>query len=397
MSQSSINLISVLLIGLFLAPLAAGAVRPPTRARFFASMTTAVGLVVFALAAALAVWITDTVFDPNVDNIVTSVFRAVPGLDVSADTSDILAYALLLLILTVIFSGVLHLLAQPLIHRVLAPLAKRMAWLLGASHAVARRTVGALWHLPRAAWFVLAFSLLLHGYALLTVNSSLGGYIKASRAYQLVNDVAVEPIMTSGAARRIPDFISATIESTVDCLSTEGRQLLIKVYINGMTVDDAVLSCPDIDNTAIDLVDAETDDYIKAEIIYDWLVENIAYDTDKAAQLQIDAFATDSGAVPAFGERTGVCFDIACLFVAMCRAVDVPVRLITGLGFNGADWLDHSWNEIYDDKTDRWVNVDATFGAPGSDCFDNSDFTDNHSAAEIQGEWPEPDSYLFAG
>ncbi len=46
----------------------------------------------------------------------------------------------------------------------------------------------------------------------------------------------------------------------MECLSPEGRKLLIKVYINGATVEDAVKSDPDIDNTAIDLVDTENAD-----------------------------------------------------------------------------------------------------------------------------------------
>jgi transglutaminase-like putative cysteine protease len=124
-----------------------------------------------------------------------------------------------------------------------------------------------------------------------------------------------------------------------------------------------------------------------AKILYYWVACNISYDHAKAEQIETDAFATDSGAVPAFSEKTGVCFDKACLYVAMCRAVGVKVRLITGHAYNGSDWLDHSWNQIYDDRDSQWVNVDPTFGSRNSSYFDKDDFFSDHADSEIQGEW----------
>jgi transglutaminase-like putative cysteine protease len=72
----------------------------------------------------------------------------------------------------------------------------------------------------------------------------------------------------------------------------------------------------------------------------------------------------------------------------MCRAVDVRVRFITGLGFTGSAWGDHAWNQIYDPKYDGWVNVDTTFGSSGINYFGRTGFELDHKNAVVQGEWP---------
>jgi transglutaminase-like putative cysteine protease len=94
----------------------------------------------------------------------------------------------------------------------------------------------------------------------------------------------------------------------------------------------------------------------------------------------------NSGAVEAFNTRTGVCFDYASLYTAMCRAVGLKVRLLTGLGYDGLSWGDHAWNQVYIPEEDRWVNVDATFGTI-TNYFDKPDFHADHRDATVQGEW----------
>jgi transglutaminase-like putative cysteine protease len=68
----------------------------------------------------------------------------------------------------------------------------------------------------------------------------------------------------------------------------------------------------------------------------------------------------------------------------------VPVRLLTGEAYNGTSWESHSWNQVCDEESGVWVNVDATFGKPGQDYFDRDGFEEDHKDATIQGEWPEP-------
>jgi hypothetical protein len=383
----SINWISVFIIVLFLMPLAAGALKPLTDSRIAAAFRTGLGAAAFILSAVLAVLVTEAVFNTGVDAGIGAMLRQLPILREAAAGEDILAYLVVLLLLLIIINGLLHLLMLPLMKKLVIPLSLTLGRYLGRMRRVPYRLVSALWQLPRSVWLVLLISLIFNMYLTLSGNGPLRSYISDSGAYRLIDAGAVGPIVDSQAARAIPTFIDSAVNRTVESLSPEGRKLLIRVYINGSTVEEAVSSTPDIDNTAIDLVDTEADDYKKAEILYHWICAQISYDRDKADAITVDAFSVTSGAATAYTQRTGVCFDKACLFVSMCRAVDVPVRLMTGEGFNGTAWEDHSWNQIYDAKTDRWVNVDTTFGANGGDYFDRTGFWNDHRGAEIQGEW----------
>ncbi len=70
----------------------------------------------------------------------------------------------------------------------------------------------------------------------------------------------------------------------------------------------------------------------------------------------------------------------------MCRANNIKVRLVTGDGFNGANWVSHAWNQVYISDLNQWINVDTTF-AKGGNYFNNKMFDLDHKNANIIGEW----------
>jgi hypothetical protein len=382
-----INLISVFFVLVFLLPIVVGVFRPLTASRIYSSINTTLSVLIVILSLAAAIGFSEYLFSNGGDNPVAGLFKNIPVVWYSIVSQDILVYFLIALILLIGVNSLLQLLLIPLNKKVLFPLSVRLGSFIGSMHKVVGRTLSGLWRLPKSVLLVLVFVLLFNFYSLVSKNSALDSYINSSQTYRLLEEKAVGPIISSQAAQQIPAFINNTVDKAVDCLSPEGRKLLIKVYINGVTVDEAVQSSPDIDNIAIDLVDTETDRYEMAELLYGWVADNIIYDSEKALSLETDAFAAPAGAVPAFSEKKGVCFDKACLYVAMCRAVGVRVRLVTGHAFNGADWLDHSWNQIYDDRQARWVNVDPTFGSRDRSYFDSIGFSQDHKDDEIQGEW----------
>lgn len=388
-----INLISVFLIGVFILPLVCGMFRPLTGARIFHSFNATVSALVVILSAILSVSFTNFLFSNNGDNALANLFKNIEVIRYSLLTQDVFVYAMIFLVVLIGLIGLFQLLLIPLNKKVFVPLSEKLGEVIASTGRGLRYLAGGLWQFPKSVWLVLVFALLFNFYAVLSSNAALGEYINASSAYKLVDDHAIQPLISSDTVKQIPVFINNTVDKAVECLSPEGRRLLIKVYINGVTVEEGVQSSPDIDNVAIDLVGTENNRYEMAEILYEWVANNISYDHDKAEIITDDAFGTVSGAVPAFTEGAGVCFDKACLYVAMCRAVGVGVRLVTGEGFNGSEWLDHSWNEIYDDAAGRWVNVDTTFGGPNSDYFDNGNFALNHRNTEIHGEWPSFISY----
>lgn len=104
--------------------------------------------------------------------------------------------------------------------------------------------------------------------------------------------------------------------------------------------------------------------------IYNYVIENIEYDYDKAATVQ-------SGYLPDVDEtlnsKKGICFDYAALMTAMLRSQGIPTKL--EIGYSGDVY--HAWINVYLEETgwiDRiiefdgksWSLMDPTFAASNS-------------------------------
>ena len=119
--------------------------------------------------------------------------------------------------------------------------------------------------------------------------------------------------------------------------------------------------------------------------IYDWIVDNIAYDEGKAAEL-----ADATGYLPSpdacISDGSGICFDYASLAAAMLRSQGIPCKIITG--YVSPDNIYHAWNMVYIDgtwvdaridiKQNTWTRIDTTFAAGSGSSYvgDGTTYTD---------------------
>jgi hypothetical protein len=82
--------------------------------------------------------------------------------------------------------------------------------------------------------------------------------------------------------------------------------------------------------------------------VYNYIIEHITYDYDKAATVE-------SGYLPDVDEiyqsNTGICFDYAAVMATMLRSQGIPTRL--EVGYKGEVY--HAWVSIYTEET-GWVN-----------------------------------------
>ena len=158
------------------------------------------------------------------------------------------------------------------------------------------------------------------------------------------------------------------------------------VIYNGTTVEDGIRSNSIIEKKAKKVTESATNDREKARDIYVWIGSNIEYDNNKAEKvLNSNDETVESGAIYAFRDRSGICFDYACLYVAMARSVDLKVRLVIGEAYDGSKYVSHAWNQVYLSDEKKWINVDTTF-YNGGNYFDSEKF-DKHINKEIIGEW----------
>jgi hypothetical protein len=161
----------------------------------------------------------------------------------------------------------------------------------------------------------------------------------------------------------------------------------ITIY-NGITIDEGIKSNKNINNKATQLIKSAKSDRERAKILYTWIGSNIKYDDDKAKKIlnsNNERDMPESGAICAFEKKSGICFDKACLYVAMSRAINLNVRLIGGQVFDGNKYGGHAWNQVYLKDENIWINVDTTFYESGN--YFDSNLFDKHREEDIAGEW----------
>lgn len=252
-----------------------------------------------------------------------------------------------------------------------------------------RRFLGATFQIPRAICYVILLTFLLNFLSIMNIKTNINTYLADSKYYNYICKAVVIPINSSKVAKKLPSIVNNSFKIVIkndSSLEVKKSNAKTIVYYNGITLEEGIKSNGDIDNFAKELVQGRSTDREKAEVIYKWVGKNIKYDNEKAEKVFKNIYDIKSGAIPTYYSKKGICFDYSCLYVAMCRANNIKVRLVTGRGFNGVSWVGHAWNQVYLKEAGEWVNVDTTF-AKGGNYFDSSRFSIDHADNNIAGEW----------
>lgn len=107
-------------------------------------------------------------------------------------------------------------------------------------------------------------------------------------------------------------------------------------------------------NKARQLTQGVENDQQKAEIIYNYVVNNYTYDFQKAKTVS-SGYIVNIESI--FNSKVGICSDFAVLYAGMLRSVDVPAKFVTGNSENIEGY--HGWNEIY--VNGEWQVVDTSY------------------------------------
>ena len=120
---------------------------------------------------------------------------------------------------------------------------------------------------------------------------------------------------------------------------------------------------------AKELVKPEMKVLDKVGVVYNFVVGNLVYDTQKAATVK-------SGYLPVvdtvLAEKKGICFDYAALMASMLRSQGVPCKLV--VGYAGTAY--HAWISVWSAETGwvdgaimfdgkNWQRMDPTFASSG--------------------------------
>lgn len=107
-----------------------------------------------------------------------------------------------------------------------------------------------------------------------------------------------------------------------------------------------------INSLAIECVKDDTNDLQRIKDIYEYVVNYLTYDDEKAIESQQRYILPDLENL--LTKKQGICFDYASMMCAMLRINHIPARLICG----DTDVEYHAWVEVYLNG-EGWINPDV--------------------------------------
>ncbi|WP_312354329.1 transglutaminase-like domain-containing protein [Aminipila sp.] len=393
-----INGISILMLGIFFMPLMIGLLSPISGNKIHHSLQSALNSFNVIIATVLAFYLVRALFSGAENSFFAPVLQLITPMKdfILRYNHDIAAYIIALFVILAILLWFLEIITIPLYKYAIVPSVKKLSSVFDSLSRRRQQLLSILWQLPKSICMLLIFSLLLNFYSTFVNNPAANEYINDSATYQLMNKAVIKPMLNTNIAKNLPVLFNDSFKKAAEDLTPANNEngenpnywkVTVIKYFNGVTLDEAIKSSPEIDAAAKKIVGSETNDIKKARLLYEWVSKNIQYDDAKAQIIVRDPSHVNSGSIVTFAEREGICFDYSCLYISMCRSVGLKVRFVTGLAYNGSAWGDHAWNQIYSSDENRWINVDTTFGNSGYNYFDNSNFAENHKYDVIQGEW----------
>lgn len=390
--MQGINPVTLLIFLLFLYPIGVGFLIKFSSHGLKEDVEEANKNVSFVIAILTGVFLGRKIFILHDQGIFKNIYSLIPqNIIKSIDGNNLIVYAVIIPLMVFALYKIFVMLLDIFIRLIMYPIIDKIDKFLFSKNNLLKRFAGAVFQLPKAICYVLFLALALNIFSMVVTNDKINKYLETSLPYKYICKEVIIPVTNSNLAKKLPNIINDSFKIVIKDSKSKGSNPgntldNVIVYYNGVTLAEGVRSNANIDNFARNLVSKETTTIGKAQVLYNWVGNNISYDNEKATRVLNNDFNVSSGAIPTFNTGKGICFDYSCLYVAMCRANNIKVRLITGEGFNGVSWVSHAWNQVYIPEGDKWINVDTTF-YKGGNYFNSKRFDIDHKAEQIAGEW----------
>lgn len=394
-----LNPVNIILIVPVILILISSLFTPFNRDRILNGFYSIVNNIEFIAALLIALFITKGILFDKSNAVFKYIYDLLPNsVKASLAANNVYTYICAAFIILIIVVLIIRLVTYPLYAHVFDKLANGIYRSMNSLGSFTKKIISLLCSIPRAVVTLICISFILYFFSYYFTVPGLSKYIDESKVLNMVYDTALKPVVDSDIAKKIPVIINdqfrnqdgdnaQNVKIAENIRDTLGNyNIKVIQYFNGVTLDDAVKSTPEIDKLAVDLAKGENNDYDKSKKLYKWITSNIKYDYDKAKIIAKDTRNTQSGTIICYETRKGICFDYSSLFISMCKANGIKVRLVTGLGYSGLAWGDHAWNQFYSSEDKKWINVDSTFGVSGN-YFNAARFSLDHKEAKVQAEW----------
>ncbi|MBW2988253.1 hypothetical protein DRJ48_03325 [Candidatus Woesearchaeota archaeon] len=148
--------------------------------------------------------------------------------------------------------------------------------------------------------------------------------------------------------------VKKRVEFPTSKLPPKGSEFIQPTKI--ITSDD-----PKIAKLASKLAEGENDLYEVLFKLGSWVHSNINYSLSDETRLE------SRNASWVLSHKMGACDELSALFMALCRALKIPVRYVVGEAYSNLEqggWQNHGWVEAYF-PVYGWIPYDVTYGEFG--------------------------------
>jgi hypothetical protein len=274
----------------------------------------------------------------------------------------LLRFGLLFLIGYFLVKQILYWLTDPLLKKTLSGKWGRSTGAKSFVSAAAGGVIGSIAGVARALMLIAALFI----FVTLFPANPITGYIQGSSLYQKGAQEVIAPFTGDFIANKVPVFTRA--------VEQEFSNILQRKY----EVLDARIS-PDIEQAAKEVAAGGKTDEDKAKLLYQWIGTRVQYDWEKVRLYETQRIWNEQTPEDTFRTHKGVCIDYSRLYAVMARAIDLDVKVVTGLGYDGqGGYGPHAWNEVYLKESQRWVPLDSTWVASGGNWFNPPNFDQTH-------------------
>jgi hypothetical protein len=350
----------------------------------------------FVASLFLGVFFSKRIFLEHENGVYQDIYEVLPSVLTSyIDSHTLIFYVVVIPVMIMVIYKIINLVVDGISRIIFYPLIDGIEKSMEDKSNIFKRLTGAFFQLPKSVGYVLFIAFLINVLSMFNLTGNYNQYLESSQVYNLICREVVVPVTNSNLAKQLPSILDNSLKVVIKeadaaefnnkTIENLGNKKVI-VYYNGVTLEEGIKSNEKIDSFAKQIGSKGTTSKEKAKILYTWVGSNIEYDHEKANRVLDNDFGAESGAIPTFQSREGICFDYACLYAAMARANDLKVRIVTGEGFNGVSWVSHAWNQVYIPEEGKWISVDPTF-YKGGNYFNSKRFDMDHRNAKIAGEW----------
>lgn len=382
------NPIDIALIVVFFYPLLKGFLIKFSSENMKNDIEEVVNYVSFTIGVILGTYTTKNIFMIHEKGIYDKIYNSIPDKIIYVlEVKPLLIYILIMPIIIFLIYKIVAVIFNIINNLTFYPLLDGVEKFLKDKSGLAKRMIGMIFQFPKSVCYIILLAFVFNIFAMIGgISNSYNDKLNKSKVYKDISENVINPITNSKLAKKLPKTINDSFKIVVknDDGNYDGENSKAIVYYNGITLAEGIKSNQELDGFAIELVKNQKTTKDKAKTIYNWVGQNIEYDYDKVDKILNNDFSVKSGAINTFNTRKGICFDYSCLYSAICRANNIKVRVVTGEGFNGSNWVSHAWNQVYLSEENRWINVDTTF-YKGGNYFDSSMFKLDHKNTKIAG------------